>query len=670
MNSIADRKELEAAWEGFASTGEVSSSGLRREIIESWKRCRNYGTDPFMDRIDPGLTEAEKEHIFAENRNLIDTALPFLKSLFELIKSLEMVVFLTDGNGFILEALGEGAIWAYCQAKNAVPGSSFHERYCGTNAPALALRMDRPYQMTGAEHYMKAVHVATCAAAPIHDEHGAVIGSLDITAACEVGLKHPHTLGMIVAAAQVIENQLRLKKELARSFLAAQYLRAATQSMATGLIIFDRDLNITHMNPAAERIIGVSASTLPKEGRQVDRVISNQVILDAIQSGTELSDHELILKESIRKTRCLTSLKPISNPGGEAMGSVLFLKELRLVQELVHKVTGLQAYYHFEDMEGQSREIRETIDMARTVADSPSNVVLAGESGTGKEMLAQGIHNAGPWSAGPFLAINCAAIPHDLIESELFGYEAGTFTGGLRSGKSGKLELAAGGTLFLDEVNGMSLAMQAKLLRVLEEKRFQRLGGGSYLRLGARIIAATNRNLAEEISNGNFRSDLYYRLNVFEILVPPLRERRGDIEVLARLFAKRISETLGKEVAGLSAEASSALRDYPWPGNVRELKNWIERAVNVTGGPYLALEDFPAVNRPDRPSPRSSRLYQPQPPPSAAPRLSDMERETIRRALDSCAGNMTAAARHLGIGRTTLYRKLKKHDLVLTRTVQ
>ena len=448
--------------------------------------------------------------------------------------------------------------------------------------------------------------------------------------------------------------------------MAWEYLRAATESMTTGLIVFDRDLVITHMNPAAERTLSVSATTLPLGVQRIEGIIKNEMILDAIHKGEELSDHETILKESIRKTRCLVSLKPICNLHGERMGSVLFVKELRLVQELVQKVAGLSAHYTFADIKGRSREIKETLSLAKTVAKSPSNVVLVGESGTGKEMLAQGLHNAGPCAEGPFLAISCAAIPHDLIESELFGYEAGTFTGGLRGGKSGKLELAGNGTLFLDEVNGMSLAMQAKLLRVLEEKRFQRLGGKSYLYLGARIMAAANKDLQEEIDNGNFRSDLYYRLNVFEIRVPPLRVRKGDIGLLAQAFIWEISRSLGKTVKGITPEAMARLKAYPWPGNVRELKNWIERAVNLTEGPLLTPSDFPVEKQPtETPGQRPSL---PDYEIRAPLELGQVEQDTICQVLEVCGGNVTESARRLGIGRATLYRKLKKYGLAISRT--
>ena len=665
MSKIPERNKLKTAWNEFTKTGSVKVGVVKDEILKSWMRCKSYGLDPYSDRIETDISEADKQKFQAENSVLIETARPFLDSLFELIKSLEMVVFLTDRNGYILDALGEGNIWEYCKSKNAVPGSSFHEKYSGNNAIALALRLNKPIQMMAEEHYMQMVHVATCAAAPIRDQHGAVIGSLDLTASYETALKHPHTLGMIAAGAQVIENQLRLREELERSFLAKQYLQAATESMLTGLVIFNKNNVITHINPAAERILSVSASTVTN--KKLEAVIRTEKILDAILAGEDLSDHELILSESIRKTRCLVSLNPISNLNGERMGSVLFLKELKIIQEMMQKVAGFQAYYSFGDIKGHSKEIKEAIALAKTVSSSPSNVMLAGESGTGKEMLAQAIHSDGAWSSGPFMAINCAAIPNELIESELFGYEAGTFTGGLRGGKSGKFEMANGGTLFLDEVNGMPLSMQAKLLRVLEEKRFQRLGGNTYFHLEARIIAATNKDLLEEVDKGNFRSDLYYRLNVFEIQVPPLRERVGDIELLALAFAEQINRNLGRKVAGIAPEAIDYLKTYSWPGNVRELKNWIERAVNITIGPDLTPGDFPFVEQGIEPL--DERPSRPDSARATSLPLGLVERDTILQVLEDCGGNMSKTARKLGIGRATLYRKLKKHGLAMARTV-
>ena len=662
-NKILDRKKLKAAWQEFIKTGKVKHGVIRDEILESWQRCKSHGLNPHVKRAVTNISEGEKNKIITQASVLIETSRPFLKSLFELIKSLEMVVYLTDKDAFILDAMGEGEIWEYSKARVDIPGGCFGERYIGTNAVAMALALDRPYQMIAEEHYLKFIHLATCAAAPIHDETGAIIGSLDLTASYEMGLKHPHTLGMIAAAAKVIENQLRVKAELERSFLANQYLNASIESMSTGVIIISQANLITHINPAAERILGISASTI--SDKSIKNVIKNEIILGALQEDKRLKDHEIILSESIIKRRCLVTLKSIPDIQGKRMGTVLFLKELKELQQLVQKVTGLQAQYTFQDIMGESKEIKKTIEIARSVAKSQSSVIIEGESGTGKEMLAQSIHNAGPTSKGPFLAINCASIPHDLIESELFGYEPGTFTGGLRGGKSGKLEMAHGGTLFLDEINAMSLEMQAKLLRILEEKKFLRLGGETYFMLEARIIAATNKNLLQGIERGSFRSDLYYRLSVFEIHVPPLRDRKGDIKLLSLAFIRTISAKLGKKVDGISPEALEYLESTSWPGNARQLKNWIERAVNLTNHRLLNLEDFTWEGHKQEANPDGAPISITK----SFPSLNKIEKDTIKAVLEECQGNISQASVRLGIGRATFYRKLKKYNLHLLKNI-
>lgn len=661
-NDKLDLKKIQSAWEQFVEGGPLPLETVREEVLQSWQRSRAYGIDPYLEIIQPVFSSEEKEHRLSEGAHLIKTARPFLMGLFDVIRSIDAAVFLTDRDGFILDALGDGIIWEYVQSKNAVVGSSFHERYVGTNAPFLALHLDRPCQLTGAEHYAAEAHLATCAAAPIHDETGNLVGSLDLTASYETAFEHPHTLGMIVAGAQVIENQIRLKAESEKTFLANRYLKAALETMSTGVVVLDRDKRVTHINPAAEKILGISLSTV--QDRHIARIIRNESITDAIREMREIRDQEILLQESITRTRCLVNYKPIATPIGKRLGSVLFIKEMRLVQELVQKVVGLQAPYTFQDIIGGSRAIKETIQLAETMAGGRGNVMIMGESGTGKEMLAQSIHNAGRNAAGPFLAINTAAIPRDLIESELFGYESGTFTGSSRGGKSGKFELAAGGTLFLDEINGMSLDMQAKLLRVLEEKKYLRLGGKSYLHLNARILAATNVDLQREIEKGNFRGDLYYRLNVLEIKVPPLRERPGDIQILAERFVAEIGNSLGKKIEGLAPDALDYLGRQTFPGNVRQLKNWIERAVHLSQGPLLRREDFPD---PARPAVRTGSSKPDASPGTKENRLQDVEKDVIQAALTEFQGNVSRTASRLGIGRTTLYRKLKKYHISISR---
>ncbi len=304
---------------------------------------------------------------------------------------------------------------------------------------------------------------------------------------------------------------------------------------------------------------------------------------------------------------------------------------------------------------GNSESWRGALDLVSKVAPTETTVLLTGESGTGKEVVALAIHAASPRSNKPFLAINCAALPEQLLESELFGYERGAFTGAMQS-RAGKIEQAAEGVLFLDEVAEMSPSVQAKFLRVLQEKEFQRLGGSRVQKADIRIIAATNRDLSAALARGEFREDLYYRLRVFEIALPPLRERREDILPLAETFVEEIGKTVGRPCAGISKQARDVLLTYSWPGNVRELRNAIERAIILCDGGLITAEHLPEP-RPGNGKGAAS--------PSLTPgqNLSDVERNLVENALKEARNNKALAARLLGITRSQLYSRIQKYDI-------
>ena len=285
------------------------------------------------------------------------------------------------------------------------------------------------------------------------------------------------------------------------------------------------------------------------------------------------------------------------------------------------------------------------------VADTPASVLISGESGTGKELVARMIHLASRRRDAGFVAINCAAIPENLMESELFGHEKGAFTGAVQA-RPGKFELAAGGTLFLDEIGELPVALQAKLLRVLQEKAFERLGGRREIRADVRIIAATNRDLEADIREKRFREDLYYRLNVFPIHLPPLRERRDGLPIITEYLALRAAQQIGRAVSLVESEVHAAFADYGWPGNIRELQNVIERAVILSSG-RITLSDLPEpIRRPAK-----------QPSVTADGRLQDLERKAILEALARCGGNRRLAAERLGISKRTLQYRLKGYGL-------
>jgi PAS domain S-box-containing protein len=331
----------------------------------------------------------------------------------------------------------------------------------------------------------------------------------------------------------------------------------------------------------------------------------------------------------------------------------------------------LDAHSGYRRVVGESKEWRQVLTQAAQVAATDTTALLLGESGTGKEVVARFLHRGSARSSGPFVALNCAALPEQLLEAELFGYERGAYTGATQS-KPGQIELAAGGTLFLDEVGEMSLSSQAKFLRVLQEREFQRLGGTRVLRADVRVVAATNRDLPRAIANNAFREDLYYRLNVFAIRLPPLRVRRDDILPLSDVFLKEIGRGLGRMPSGISRDAKEALLAYHWPGNVRELRNALERAAILCDGGLIAAEHL-AIGPAPAPPPTAIPMSPAQGPPAAtvpshplapaAGSLDTMERTMIEQALQAARFNKSKAAQTLGLTRHQLYIRMRKHGL-------
>jgi DNA-binding NtrC family response regulator len=331
---------------------------------------------------------------------------------------------------------------------------------------------------------------------------------------------------------------------------------------------------------------------------------------------------------------------------------ILKLKKLQRENAILRKKITRQ--YHHRDVITKNARMEEILLLARDIASLRSTVLIRGESGTGKELVARAIHYSGERAGKPFITVSCAALTETLLESELFGYEKGAFTGA--GGQTrGKFELADNGTIFLDEIGDISPKLQADLLRVLQERCFYRVGGAEEVRVDARVIAATNKELAEEVRQGRFRDDLYYRLNVIEIRIPPLRQRREDIPLLAEHFVERISHELGKETGGISQCALKLLMDYDWPGNVRELENVIERAIVTCRNGLLDDVDFAWLQRSLG---REQDWQLPDVP------LAELERRAIVAALERKHGNVKEAAAALGIDRSTLYDKLKRYEIV------
>ncbi|HNY89916.1 MAG TPA: sigma-54 dependent transcriptional regulator [bacterium] len=322
----------------------------------------------------------------------------------------------------------------------------------------------------------------------------------------------------------------------------------------------------------------------------------------------------------------------------------------------------LKSKYAFANIIGQSGVMQDVFRAVEKVFNSNVTVLIQGESGTGKELIARAIHYHSTMRAGkPFVAVNCSALPESLLESELFGHEKGSFTGAVGR-RIGKFEQANGGTIFLDEIGLMTPATQSKLLRVLQEREFERVGGNELVKVDVRIISATNKDLEDEMKKGEFREDLYYRISVFPIKLPPLRERREDIPLLAGHFLQKYAKQEGKSIEGITPDALDLMMAYHWPGNVRELENAMERAMVLASGPEIGAKDLPAAVR----SLGEKRIYESD--NTLASWIEKLEEEALRQALLECEGNISQTAKKLGIGRATIYRKAKKYGLPMVKS--
>lgn len=414
-----------------------------------------------------------------------------------------------------------------------------------------------------------------------------------------------------------------------------------------GISIADKDGRLVYVNKACCEIVGMDREELLFKNIE-DITRSKPLLSEVLESQKSVIDVEYFLKLKDKTVHLINSGYPVSDEKGNTIGAIDIFRGIKRSTKLVNTIAGYKASYCFEDIIGESKVIKEKINLAKMFARSDANVLIQGESGTGKELFAESIHNYSNRRSEPFIAINCANFPNDLMDSELFGYEEGAFTGAQKGGRQGKFEIANGGTLFLDEIGEMQLHLQAKLLRVVETKTINRIGGNRPINVDVRIIAATNRDLEAMVNAGKFRKDLYYRLKVLFVDIPPLRERREDILLLAEHFLEKLGNRMQKKVRGIDHEAKKMLMSHDWPGNLRELENTISRALFVCDGDYIRKEHL-LMEEPD--GEECEAL--------GKGRLDEMKKKMVLEALKITKGNKKRAAELLGISRPTLYRILK-----------
>lgn len=459
----------------------------------------------------------------------------------------------------------------------------------------------------------------------------------------------------------------KLVEELEQLKIKNRVLEILFEEVLECIVIVDTNGLVRMMNRSYAEFLGIKPEDAV--GKHVTEVIENTRLHIVTKTGKEEIDEI----QRINGHDAVTTRIPIieNNKIQGAIGKVMFKdiwevealykklntanKELNLYKERLKKING--EYFALDKIIGESKEIKQLKKVVSQVANTDSTILITGESGTGKEVFANAIHEISDRRDNNFIKINCAAIPENILESELFGYEEGAFTGAKRGGKAGKFELAHGGTILLDEIGDMSLNMQAKILRVLQEKEVMRVGGYKANKIDVRIIAATNQNLQEKIKKGEFREDLYFRLNVVNLNLPALRERPNDVKTLCDYFITIYNKKFGIYVEQIEDDALQHMIKYPWPGNVRELRNVIERAYNFVNGDTIKTQHLPSKIIDQQISPCVGDLNK---------ILDDVERQSIIKALETTNGNKSRAAKMLGINRSGLYQKLKKHGIPIS----
>lgn len=668
LNMAIGNYNVTSAWKRFTTKVDIDDRVMRPEIANSWRHCYQLGVDPYGSVNSIYLEQSELIKILDEKRNLINITRKVITDFSFFIAESGFIVMLSDERGNIMEVMGDSKTMAYASKYNLIKGASWAEEKAGTNGIGTSLAIKKPIQVTGAEHYCKKNHFWSCSAAPIFDNNGNIIGALQISG--PTYKNHLHTLGLTVAAVESINNHMKLQESNRELIQLNSRLHNVLTTASDGIIITDSQGEVVQVNPSAESLLFKKEKQM-RGNSVLDFMKKETVIKDMLSTGKPYRERNLILNTMNDNTiHCLSSGMPIKDDFDNIIGGVILLNPLNKTNKNVSRSNGASATFQFADIIGENEAFKKTIEMGKIAAGSISNVLLQGESGTGKEVFAKAIHNQSPRKDRPFIAVNCGAIPKELIGSELFGYEGGAFTGAKQGGKAGKFELAAGGTLFLDEIGDMPLDQQVALLRVLQDKQITRIGGEKSIEVDVRIICATNKNLRMEAIKGNFREDLFYRLNVISIKLPPLRERKDDIPLLLDLFVKKFSKQLGIALPYIEPKAVSYLRQYDWPGNVRELQNIVERILNLANGQSIGPGHLPEeILSPHQADMTFTDLsftsFETRKNEKQKIRelLDINERQEIISKLLAANGNLSQTARDMGISRNTLYKKIKRLNI-------
>jgi len=651
FSTPGDEPAVMTAWESFVSGDARPAEALRSLVDVSWQRCQEAQVDPNRPGGPQPVSDQDLFLLRERQRELLEASAPAMACARDFLSETGTMMALADTHGTILMTEGDLHAMGSAETIHLMPGVTWSEALCGTNAIGTALAIGQPVQIHSAEHYCAGIKRWTCSAAVVrHPTDGEIIGVLDVSGLSQTYSRQ--SLALVVTTANRIESRLAMVEMERRYILLEHGMGRWNAGGQEGLVLFDRRGCPIKANEHAH--IAIAAA-----GGQID--LSSARRLPGLAAGR------------LGRGSTRPQLPAWIKPGwleplivkGEHLGTLLVVPATRGSASSVHMAARRPSHGHgdtaavgdaFATVITADPTMLQVIVKARQLARSKAPLLLQGETGVGKEEFAKGIHGA---CSGPFVALNCGGLSRELLASELFGYADGAFTGARKGGMVGKIEAADGGTLFLDEIGEMPMDMQPHLLRVLEQGEIYRLGENTTRRVNFRLIAATHRDLREEIAAGRFRMDLFYRIAVTSLRIPPLRERKGDIALLAQHFLKVFRGEQEMEPEILDPAVLARLESYRWPGNVRELRNVIQGAVMMSEGEPLncsalapALSDLGALDT------------TPLEAVGAAVRsIAEGEEALIRRAIGASGGNLTLAARQLHIAKSTLYVKMQRYGL-------
>lgn len=653
---------LRQARQQLLETGQCPSGIVDERLARSWHRSVAAGLAPTARVAPDHASQHHLRHVLASNHALLAHSRPVMEYVFDQVRQSQSVVVLADPSGMLMHTLGDPYFVDKAERVALTSGASWHEAHRGTNAIGTALAERSAVEIHGSEHFLERNGFLTCAASPILSATGELSGILDISGDHRNG--HAHTLGLVSTAARMIENRLMVATCKRNIRLHMHLQPEGIGSVAEGIIALSDDGWVVGANRVGLALLRLNTGDIG--ATLLERVLD--VRLDDLLSRHKrrpLQPQQLRLHNGailFAQVQVDAAVLP-AIPQSQSAHSGAWHAVPQAMSATARSGDALTA------LDTGDARWRSAADKARRVVAKPIPVLIQGESGVGKEMFARALHASGPRKDGPFVAINCGAIPESLIESELFGYVAGAFTGARKEGSPGRLREAHGGTLFLDEIGDMPLAMQTRLLRVLQERTVTPVGAGKAVPVDFALVCATHCKLAEAAEKGSFRHDLYYRINGLTVTLPALRERSDMVALTERLLAD-LSPDLAVQVA---PELMSRLTAYPWPGNLRQYASVLRTACAMLqdGEDTLDWAHMPddLLEALQAPAPSSTlasghalqatQIVLPQPAAVREPQsLQALSQAAIQHALEATRGNVSLAARQLGISRQTLYRKL------------